>query len=83
MWAICSVVLVALPCLGLYAAALFVLQNKSLFPPWRQIVVTLLMLFLVLSNMWCLGFMVVFFGRFLLGGISSFFNEMFIKIFSF
>ena len=82
-WIICTVALFAIPSFGLRFAKLFVLRNKFLLPPWRQFVVPILTLSLVLGNGLCLGYMVLFLGYAIFRNIDRLANEVFIKIFGF
>jgi hypothetical protein len=76
LWNLCVIVLFVAPCVGSYTAGLFLFRNKHLIPPWRQIVIPLGGVLLIVGNLICFSFVVVFLCQNLSRFVNFVFNEI-------
>jgi hypothetical protein len=74
------IVLLVSPCVGSYTAGRFLFQNKCLIPPWRQIIVPLGGVFLIVGNLICFSFVVIFIVGILYQKLLHFVNFVFNEV---
>ncbi len=86
MWWGCIIGCCVTAPLGLYYGVLFVIRNRGIISSWRQVVMPILSMVLVIGNLICVGFVLLFLsmvGSHLISKIPQLMSDFFIAVFSF